>query len=376
MTISRPAWVQVDVSALARNTRALVSRLHDSARLMAVVKADGYGHGAVESAKAALSAGASALAVALPEEGAALRQSGISAPILVLGGVLEESASLSVRHDLVQTVFTVSGARRLAALAKDAGKVCPVHLKIDTGMNRIGIQDEQGLRAVLDAVLESPHLRLSGAFTHFADADSDDEAFTSFQYQRFLNLVSPLKKAFPDMGLHACNSAALLKFPQFHLDMVRPGLALYAPPSLAESESLSLESAMSIHCRGVHVKEIAAGDTVGYGRSFTAEKPMRVMTLPIGYADGYHRQVGNQGYVLLHGKKAPVIGRVCMDQCMIDVSDIPQARPGDEAVLLGKQGDEEISLSRLASWCGMIDYEILVSPSPRLPRLYVESPEK
>lgn len=344
------------------------------AQLMAVVKADAYGHGAVETAHVALTNGATALGVAMPEEGARLREAGIRAPILVLGGVEEAGAKADVRFDLAQTVYDVPTVRHLAAAAKKRrdGMPLAVHIKVDSGMGRIGVRDGAALAALLQAVEDAPALRLAGVYTHFATADGQDAAFVGEQHRRFLSMTAPIQEMASSAGivLHAANSAALLRFPDMHHGMVRAGIAMYVDPGLPENASQGLLDAMGWLTRAIHVKEIEAGESVGYGRRFTAREPTRVMTLPVGYADGYHRCIGGRGVALVRGRRAPVIGHVCMDQAMLDVTGIPGASVGDEVVLLGAQGDARITAREMGEWCGMIDYEVVLSPTSRVPRVY------
>lgn len=359
----RPTWLEIDLDAVRENARFLREKAGD-ARLTAVVKADGYGHGAVPVARAALEGGATALAVALVEEGVALREGGIDAPVLVLGGISEAGADAVARHGLAQAVFDTRTVGWLAAAAAKAERPVDVHIKIDSGMSRIGVRDEAALLDVANAVLAAPGLRLAGVFTHFATADTEDEAFVRTQHARFLPLVEALRSVRPDVTVHAANSAATLRYPDTHHDMVRTGIALYVPPGPRH--------AMRWLTRAVQVKTIAPGETVSYGRIFTAERPTRVMSLPVGYADGYHRAIGGVGQALVRGMRAPVIGRVCMDQTLLDVTDIPSAAVDDEVVLLGAQGEDRITAREMGDWCGMIDYEIVLSPTARVPRVYVD----
>ncbi len=371
MNAYRPTRLEIDTNALAGNVRLLRGRLPVAARLCAVVKADGYGHGAEQVARIALANGAECLAVAIPEEGAHLREAGIAAPILVLGGILEEGAEAAARYALAQTVFDAETVRWLESAAQRHGKVIPVHIKVDSGMGRIGVRDEQALTALLDALNASPNLRAEGVFTHFATSDDPDLSFTHLQAKRFNALLSIVKARYPGILAHTSNSAALLRCPEYAYGMARAGISLYIDPGLPDGAGAGLRDAMRWVTRAVHVKTIAPGETVSYGRRFTAARETRVMTLPVGYADGYHRAIGGVGRALVRGQSAPVIGRVCMDQAMLDVTDIPGAAVGDEVVLLGAQGNERITAREIGSWCGMIDYEVLLSPTARVPKTYV-----
>lgn len=366
----RPTWVEIDLSAIAGNVRLLLDNMAADTRLMAVVKADGYGHGAAQVARCALQNGASSLGVATVEEGVQLREAGIGAPILVLGAASRAAVADIVQHHLAQTVFDADIVHAIAAAAQKAGTAIPVHIKIDTGMGRIGVRDEAALLDVAEAVYAQPSLSLAGVFTHFATADGDLR-YVDEQHTRFLPHVKALLRLEPHLAVHAANSAALLRCPETHHDMVRAGIALYVPPDLPDSVPEGMRPAMRWVTQAVHVKEIGEGEAVSYGSIFHAERPTRVMTIPVGYADGYHRAIGGQGHALVRGKRAPVIGRVCMDQAMLDVTDIPDAACGDEVILLGKQGNMEITAAQMGSWCGMIDYEVVLSPTGRVPRRYV-----
>ena len=367
---SRGTCLRVDLSAIAHNAQVLKDAVGDGVRMLAVVKANAYGHGLVPVAKTALQNGASFLGVAVPEEGRRLRRAGVAAPVLVLGNVSPEGARIAVEDGLIQTAFDVPGVRLLAQAAAEQGKDVQMHLKIDTGMNRIGARTAEEIRAVLDALREVPQVKLTGAFTHFADADNPDDGFSRQQFQRFRELCALLPTG---LILHAAASDASLRFPWARLDMVREGIALYG---CAEGyDELGLRPAMCLETRIAYIKEIGPGDTVGYGRTFTAREPMRVATLPIGYGDGYPRACSGRASVLVHGARCPLLGRVCMDQLMVDITRVPQARAGDTAVLMGCQDGAEISASELARWAGTISYEILLSPHARVPVIYEHIPE-
>lgn len=375
--MERKNYVEIDLDAIAFNTRVMRGHLSPDAQLMAVVKADAYGHGAVRVASAALAAGADALAVAIPEEGVQLREAGINAPILVLGGIEPDAAEAVVRAGLIQTVFDERIVRALSDAAVRAGLTAQVHIKLDTGMSRIGLRDERSVRALTRTALNLPGVELCGAFTHFAAADADDEASvaaTKAQIARFERLCAVIREEAPEvkLTLHCCNSAGIFRYPQAHHDMARGGITLYGyPPAPGISGIPALRPALRWVTCGVLVKDLPAGAAVSYGGTFVAEHPMRVMTVPVGYADGYRRALsGGVGCVLVHGKRARVLGRVCMDQIMVDVTDIPDAQAGAEVVLLGRQENDEISAQEMADWLGTISYEVLLAPSARVPRVY------
>lgn len=370
MPDSRGTCVRVDLEAIAHNARTLKKTVGDKVRMLAVVKANAYGHGLIPVAQTALANGASFLGVAVPEEGRQLRRAGIGAPILVLGNVSPDGAEISVSEGLTQTVCDPRGVELLQAACRKTGKIAEAHLKIDTGMNRIGARNENEVRAVLAALENAPYVKLTGAFTHFADADNPKDSFSRAQFDRFGRLTGLLPAG---LLLHAAASDASLRFPWARLDMVREGIALYG---CAEGyDDLKLKPAMRFETRVAYVKQIEEGDTVGYGRTYTAASAMRVATLPVGYGDGYPRSCSGKAYVLIHGTECPVLGRVCMDQIMVDVSRLDGVQTGDPAVLMGSQNNGFISASRLAAWAGTISYEILCAPHARVPVIYENIPE-
>ena len=365
----RGTYIQVDLNAIAANTRALRQAIAPTPHMMAVVKANAYGHGLIPVARTALKNGADHLGVAVPEEGEALRKAGIDAPVLVLGPVNQQGAEASVRWGLIQTVFDRERVRMLENAAARLGLVAQVHLKCDTGMGRIGVRTKEELLSVLEEINACPHVRLTGAFTHFADADGETDAYSRAQMAAFEEMRALLPK---DILFHAAASAAGVRYPQARYQMVRQGISLYGCPPVPESPKLL--PALSWHTEVSYVKTVPPGASVSYGRTFTAQRETRVATLPVGYGDGYHRALSNKAYVLIGGQRCPVIGRVCMDQIMADVSALPPeaCRLGAPAVLLGRQGNEEITAEELGAWAGTISYEMLLAPSPRVPVIYTE----
>lgn len=360
---------EIDLSAIRHNVGVMRAHIAGGAKFLAVVKADAYGHGAVPVARAALEAGADMLAVAIPEEGIELRLAAIDAPVLVLGGIGTWAAEAVVASDLTQVVFDEEIIRALAAAGEKLGRTAKVHIKLDTGMNRIGVRTAQEAQALARLIDSLPGIELTGCFTHMATADEDDRAGTLMQIKKFDELCAAIAKVHPGkITRHAANTASIFRYPQAHADMVRGGIALYGYPPVPEA--VGLRPAMRWVTRAVYVKTIAPGDRVSYGGLFAAQRDTRVMTLPVGYADGYRRGLTGKGCVLVRGKRAPILGRVCMDQIMVDVTDIPGAQAGDEAVLLGEQGGDCISAQEMADWLGTISYEVLCSPSKRVPRVY------
>ena len=349
------------------NARLIRRHLQGKARLMAVVKADAYGHGLIPTAKVELAAGADYLAVALAEEGVTLREAGVKASILVLGGSAPEALNAAVHHHLAQAVYAAEDVKTLQREATRLDTVAHAHLKIDTGMTRIGVRGGAALDEVLAAFKDCPRVKLEGVFTHFAAADDDPE-YTRAQNARFVEAVARIRAEGVKPIVHAAASEAALRDPTLWHDMVRPGIALYGAsvrhllPGLTPAQTLST--------RPVRLSPVPAGETVGYGRTFKTERDSLIMTLPIGYGDGYPRLLSNRAHVLVRGKRAPLVGRVCMDMIMADVTDIPGVTAEDEVVLLGAQGAERITPDELAMLTGTIPYEIMLGFSPRVTRVF------
>ena len=360
----------VDPGKIEQNMREICSALPEHVRALAVVKADGYGHGALQTARAAIHGGASMLAVASVDEGTALRDGGIRIPILVLGAVTGYDVKQGVEAGLIQTVCSPDMVRMCESAATETGKQTEVHLKIDTGMGRIGIRTEKEKEQVMKTLRECPHVKLGGAFTHFADADDgeDGERYTEQQFRRFLELTDGLPE---DVIRHCCNSAAIHRHPEMHLDMVRAGISLYGYPPV--KTNMKLEPCMTWTATVSYVKELAPGSYVSYGRTWQANRTIRAATVTCGYGDGYHRSASGKACVLIHGRRAAVIGRICMDQMVADVTDIPDVKPGDEVILIGREGHEQITAEDLAKWSGTISYEILLSVGSRVKKEIIHS---
>ena len=354
----------IDAAALEANMRAIRSAVPASAGVMAVVKADGYGHGAVTAARAGLAGGAEMLAVASVAEGECLRAAGIKADILVLGAVTASDVLEGAELGLIQTVCSPEMVQLCAEAARKSGKQARVHLKVDTGMGRIGVRTEEERDAVLAELRKFPDVRLTGAFTHFSDADGEEDgvSFTLEQFDRFLALTAQL-----GVPRHCANSAAIHRFPQMALDMVRAGISFYGYPPV--KTELKLRPCMRWTAKISYIKELPAGAYISYGRTFRTQGPLRVATVTCGYADGYHRLASGRAEVLIHGKRARILGRICMDQMMADVTDIPEAAPEDEVVLMGEDGGDRISAEEIAGWAGTISYEVLLSAGSRVERI-------
>ena len=364
----RGTYIQVDLDAIGHNARLLKKETAQDAHMLAVVKANAYGHGIVQVAKVVLENGADYLGVAIPEEGEMLRNAGVKAPVLVLGGVNEKGAAASVKMDLIQTVFDAERIYMLEKAAAQQEKEAQVHLKIDSGMGRIGVRSAREVQQILEALAACPHVKLTGAFTHFADADGQSESYTLMQMEKFEALARLLPEG---IVLHAAASAGSARFKNARYDMVRQGIALYG--CAAGNSTYEVIPALSWHTEIVFVKTIPAGACVSYGCTFTAEKETRVATLPVGYGDGYSRSLSGKAQVLIAGKRCNVLGRVCMDQIMVDVTELAEdeAVVGAPAVLLGAQGNERITADEMADLAGTISYEMLMAATARVPVMYL-----
>jgi len=369
--LGRPVRAEIDLDAIEHNVCALCREVAP-ARVLAVVKANGYGHGAVAVSRAALSAGASSLGVACVDEGVQLRRAGVSAPILIMGFIPSWEAGAVVEHGLTPTVTTKQTALALARFSRERGVRTPVHVKVDTGMARLGLTPPEV--AAFGAYLETMEsLAVEGVYTHFACADQAEKSFTREQYAAFRAAAEALPAA---ATRHVANSATVLDVPEMYLDMVRPGISIYGCyPSAQTSRSIELRPVLSLKSQVARLHTLPAGATVGYGRTWTAEKPARIALIPCGYADGFPRALSNKGAVLVRGRRAPIVGRVCMDQVMVDVTGVPRLTLGDEVVLIGRQGGEEIPVEEVAALAGTINYEILCAVSARVPRVYLRGGE-
>ncbi len=370
-------WAEVSLPNLTNNYLALQSLLPRGCRLMGMVKANAYGHGAVAVAKKLEALEADYLGVATLDEAVELREAGVTLPILILGGTDPQYAAQLIRYDLTQTVFDIAAAIALSRGAEEAGGRLTIHIKVDTGMGRLGfLCDEAHLEesaAEIHAVCKLPGLLAEGIFTHFAAAD-EDESYTMTQFQRFWDVMERIEKlgyTFPIR--HCANSPATLQYPSFHLDMVRPGIALYGCLPTPEMEGLcDLKPVMSVKSRIMAVRQVPAGSGVSYGRTCILDRDATLAVLPIGYGDGFFRGLSNRYEVLIHGRRAPIVGRICMDLCMADVTGIADVAPGDVATVYGRDGAEEQPVEAAAQALDTISYEILCAVGRRVPRLYRE----
>ncbi len=373
MRPERPTWLEIDLSAIANNTRRMKEIVGPNVRVLVSLKADGYGHGALKVARTALHNGASMLGVATVSEATPLREAGISAPMLVFGYVPLWQMREAVRLDLTATLYTLDAAQALARAAQALGKIARVHVKVDTGMGRLGVHFEQ-MAEILELVREIgrlPNLALEGIFTHFAKADAQDLTHARLQLARFQNVLQVIEaQGLRPPLVHAANSAATLSLPEARFDMVRPGIALYGlDPSPDVRLPEGFRPALAFKTQVAQVKLIPAGECISYGCTYVTERPTEIAVLPVGYADGFRRAPANWGTVLIHSQEAPLLGRVCMDQCMVDVSHISGVRVGDEVVLIGRQGEAVLSAEMVAQRLGTINYEVVSEILARVPRV-------
>ncbi|WP_059046931.1 alanine racemase [Paenibacillus rubinfantis] len=375
----RETWAEVSLDAIAHNTGLFRRQAAESCRVMAVVKANGYGHGAVPAAQAAIRGGAEYLGVALVDEALQLRAAGLSQPILVLGYTPPFGVEAAVRQGITLTVYTEEVLREVIACAKRQGREARIHLKVDTGMSRIGLPTAEAVIALAElAAAAAPFVILEGVFTHFADADGLDPAYTMEQFARFKDCLDSLESHGLYVPIkHCCNSAAAMRFPQMHLDMIRIGIALYglspAPSPQLRLPEYPLRQAMQLKTKIASLRRIQPGQTVGYGRTYQAPEERIIATLPIGYADGLSRTLSNRGLALVREQRAPIIGRICMDQTMLDVTEVEGVAAGEEVILFGGSGAEaSISIDEVAGWMGTINYEVVCLLGARVPRVYPE----
>ncbi len=367
-------WAEIDLGAVAHNIREFRRVIGPAVRLMAVVKADAYGHGADPVARACLRAGADALGVARLPEAAALREGGIKAPILVFGHTPPERAETLLDLDLAQAVHSLDAASALSRAASERGGRVRIHVKVDTGMGRLGIvAADRRAPETVRAVCALPGTVPEGIFTHFASADSADKTFARGQLSAFEALLMRLGGDGVSFPLrHAANSAALLELPEAHFDLVRPGIGIYGlyPSGEVDRTRARLKPAMTLKARVVQVKAVPEGFPISYGSTYATPAPTTIATVSVGYADGYDRLLSSRGHMVVRNRRAPVVGRVCMDLTMLDVGHIPEVAVGDEVVVLGRQGDAGVSADEIAGAVGTINYEVVSAITARVPRVY------
>lgn len=373
----RDTWAEISLDAIYRNVTVFKRKLAPTCKLMAVVKADGYGHGAAEAALTSIEAGADYLGVAYVDEALQLRMAGIGHPILVLGYTPPRSVEAAVKHGIAITVCSHDVLEQAIASAQRWKRPAVIHIKLDTGMSRLGVGTYEEAASLLRMALRSSEVTVEGLFTHFADADNGaDDAYTRMQFGRFTGIIGQLRsEGVPVPPLrHCCNSAAALRYPDMHLEMVRVGIGLYGLPPYEpapQEEAARLEQALHLKSRIAALRMIAPGQPVSYGCTFRPEEERRIATIPVGYADGLSRALSNQGCAYIRGAAAPIVGRICMDQTMLDVTDVPGAVIGDEVSLFGGAGAAFVPLGQVADTMRTIHYEVACLLGKRVPRLYM-----
>ncbi|MDO5422859.1 MAG: alanine racemase [Eubacteriales bacterium] len=368
-------YAAIHMDAILENLGKMRANIREETQMIAVIKTDGYGHGAAEIARHAEPLPYLwGYAVATADEALALRSAGLKKPILILGYTFQEHYEELVSHEIRPVVFQYESARKLSEAAKKLGKTALVHLAVDTGMSRIGVKDDASSVAEVVRISQLPNLSIEGIFTHFARADEADKTEANRQIARFTDYIRRLEEAGVKIPLHHCsNSAGILELPQANMDLVRAGITLYGIyPSDEVSREMGLSPVMELKSHIVYIKDLEAGAAVSYGGTFVADGPMRVATIPVGYGDGYPRSLSNKGWVLIHGKKARILGRVCMDQMMVDVTEIPEAQELDEVTLMGNDRGATLSVETLGALSGRFPYEFVCDIGKRVPRVFDE----
>lgn len=369
----RPTRAEIDLGNLEHNFKEIRRIISPRAKICAVVKAEAYGHGAFEVAQTLISCGVSCLSVAVIDEAIELRQNGIKTPILILGFTPEDQFDKIIEHDIIQTVYSTKSAEKLSEIAGKKGKKAKVHIKLDTGFNRIGYQLDDLSINEIKRLFELKNLQIEGIYTHFARADEADNLFTMEQFRKFMTAVDALERDGIYIPIrHTANSAAIIEFPYTHLDMVRPGIILYGlyPSEKINMSRINLKPVMSVKTKVSGIKTLPKGKSIN---SFVTNRQSVIATLPVGYADGYSRRLSDKAEVIIKGQRVPVIGRICIDECMIDVTDITSGvKVGDDVVLFGSMGKQVISVNELAVKMGTINYEVICAISSRVPRIYIK----
>lgn len=367
-------YAEIDLDAIRYNMEQMKQRVGADAQFIAVVKTDGYGHGAIPIAQM-LEKDPSVwgYATATLEEAVDLHHAGIQKPTIVLGCVFPDQYETMIREEVRATVYTMEMAKEMSEMAERLGKDAYFHIKIDTGMERLGFSVTEESADIIAEIEKLPHVKLEGMFTHFAKADELDKTFSEEQYRKFVWMRNEVEKRGISISQYHCdNSAGIIDFPQWKQNLVRAGIALYGlyPSEEVKKETVDLKPALRLISHVSFVKEVEPGASISYGGTFTADKKMKVATIPVGYGDGYARGLSNRGEVLIRGKRARILGRVCMDQFMVDVTDIPDTVFMDEVVLIGRDGDDEITVEELSEICGRFNYEFVCCLGKRIPRVY------
>lgn len=371
----RPVWAEINLDNLKHNMRE-IRRISASKEIIGVVKADAYGHGALDVAPVLLENGATRLAVAMLSEALELRKSGLDCPIMILGFTPENLCDLLVRYDIEQTVYSYELVKALSDMAVKQGKIAKVHIAVDTGMGRIGyLPDEESVNEVYK-ISKLPNIEIEGLFSHFSSADEKDKAYTKMQIEKYNWFYDEITSRGVKINIRdIANSASIIDMPEIHFDAVRAGIILYGyyPSNEVMKEKIHLKPVMTLKTNVVHIKKVPRGTSISYGRKFTTDRESVIATLPIGYADGYTRLLFEKAKVIINGKFAPVVGRICMDQCMIDVTDVGEINIGDEVMLMGEENGLKITADDIAELIGTINYEVVCMISKRVPRIYISN---
>ncbi|WP_315118982.1 alanine racemase [uncultured Clostridium sp.] len=373
----RPVWVEVNLDNLSHNMNE-IKRISKSKEIIAAVKADAYGHGALDIVSTLLRNGATRLAVAVVNEAVELRRGGVTCPIMILGFTPDRLIESLLRYDIEQTVYNYDLAERISSMAVENNKIAKIHIALDTGMGRIGFKcDLDGIEQVYK-ISKLPNIILEGLFSHFSSADEEDKSYTNMQFEKFNWFYNSLKEKGVNVNIrHIANSAAIIDLPETHLEAIRPGIIMfgYYPSEEINKEKIKLKPVMSLKTNIVHIKKMDAGEYISYGRAFKTERKSVIATLPVGYADGYTRSLFGKAKVIVNGKYAPVIGKICMDQCMIDITEVPNVNIGDEVILMGEGEGLNINAEQIAEEIGTINYEVICMISKRVPRVYLKNNE-
>lgn len=370
----RPVWAEINLDNLAHNMREVKRTVKEGTLITAVVKANAYGHGSIYAAKTFLENGADRLAVATLSEAIELRKAGIDVPILILGYTPTSQYPLVIEHDITQAIYNLESARAFSQAAEKLNKTGLLHIKIDSGMGRIGfLPTDEAINDIIE-ISKLANIKVEGIFTHFARADEKDKRYTNLQYDRFMSVINKLEEKGLSIPIkHVANSAAIIDLPDFNLNMVRAGIMLYGyyPSEEVYKDRVNLIPAMSLKARVSHIKRVPKNTGISYGQIFVTERESKIATIPIGYADGFTRMLSSKVEVSVKGKKVPVVGRICMDQCMLDVTEIDDLNIGDEVVIFGYEKGS-LNADDIANMLGTISYEILCMVSRRVPRVYVQ----
>ncbi|MFL0247226.1 alanine racemase [Candidatus Clostridium stratigraminis] len=371
----RPVWAEVDLDKLAHNMRE-IRRLSKSKDIIAIIKADGYGHGALDIAPTLLENGATRIAVAVLSEAIELRRGGIEQSIMILGFTPPSLIDMLIRYDIEQTVFSYDFAKEISLMAQRKNKIARIHIALDTGMGRIGFLPNDDSAEEVYKISKLPNIIIEGLFSHFSSADEENKEYTTYQFNNYNKFYEKLiQKGIKINVRHIANSAAIIDFPESHLEAVRPGIILYGyyPSNEVDKNNIDLKPVMSLKTNVVHIKTLPAGEYISYGRKFKTNRESVIATLPVGYADGYTRLLYNKAKVIINGSFAPVIGRICMDQCMVDITEIGNVNVGDEVTLMGEQDNLKFTADNIAELIGTINYEVTCMISKRVPRVYMKA---